>query len=245
MLGRYELKYILERKRLNALLKLLDDCCDRDPHSAHGSYRVNSLYYDSPRFDFFQHNVDGLAYRRKVRIRHYGEFLQSTFSMYEIKQRDRQKLFKKRVRVEHGDGVDFWDESNEEPWQGSQRDQLWRNEMLVLNRLHRLEPKVFTLYRRYGFVDPIEENVRITIDHSLKGLQWRAAEMDLDSAPSLLDEDLCLVELKGSRRLPLWLVGVIRDFGFQRTRFSKYCIAVCACHLNTLHDIREDHRHHG
>lgn len=45
---------------------------DRDLHSPAGGYGVWSFDYGSPQLRFYWEKIEGLKFRRKLRIRHYG-----------------------------------------------------------------------------------------------------------------------------------------------------------------------------
>ncbi len=68
--NRFELKYLIslrEAERFKTALRayLLDD------EHGNGRYALTSLYYDSPDFRCYWEKVDGIKFRRKLRIRRY------------------------------------------------------------------------------------------------------------------------------------------------------------------------------
>ena len=71
MFNRYELKYVADRRLVEAFRELLG-ALDRDPHGVDGFYPVWSRYYDTRDLRFYWEKIDGLRFRRKLRIRHYG-----------------------------------------------------------------------------------------------------------------------------------------------------------------------------
>lgn len=65
--NRYEIKYLVDVADLEVLRRHLVGRLDPD-----AAYGVWSLYYDTPQLRFYWEKVEGLRFRRKLRIRHYG-----------------------------------------------------------------------------------------------------------------------------------------------------------------------------
>ena len=64
---RYELKYIVSPASAFAIAGKLIGRCHLDANGFDGYYVNESLYFDSPDFDFFFHKVEGVKLRKKVR----------------------------------------------------------------------------------------------------------------------------------------------------------------------------------
>jgi SPX domain protein involved in polyphosphate accumulation len=71
--NRYELKYVLPVQKSRRIAEDLRAFTRPDEHGGEEGYRVVSLYYDSPALDFFWAKIEGIKFRRKVRIRIYPE----------------------------------------------------------------------------------------------------------------------------------------------------------------------------
>ena len=70
--NRFELKYLLTLKRAETLKRALSFYLVPDNNGGgDGRYTLSSLYYDSPGFRCFQENLDGIRFRRKLRIGRY------------------------------------------------------------------------------------------------------------------------------------------------------------------------------
>src|SRR5437660_111 len=65
-----------------------------DPHGQHGSYRITSIYCDTPGLDVF-HRSPGFK-RRKYRLRRYGD---SPYVFLERKSRRGDRVKKKRAAI--------------------------------------------------------------------------------------------------------------------------------------------------
>ncbi|MBM4356243.1 MAG: VTC domain-containing protein [Deltaproteobacteria bacterium] len=98
--NRYELKYLIHASEYRRLVRDLEPFMTPDPHGdVDGFYRVTSLYYDSPDYQCYRAKIDGLLFRRKLRLRIYPgtNILQVKKGFVEIKQRMNRTVQKRRV----------------------------------------------------------------------------------------------------------------------------------------------------
>jgi DNA-binding CsgD family transcriptional regulator len=78
---------------------------DQDLKSPVGGHGVWSLYYDTPRLRFYREKIEGLKFRRKLRIRHYGNLDGVTDESpvcVEVKQRVNKVTQKRRITLPYG-----------------------------------------------------------------------------------------------------------------------------------------------
>ena len=95
--NRYEIKYGLPVGAVRAILPDLRRFLGRDAYgSEHGFYSVSALYFDTPDLDCYLNKLDGLLYRRKLRIRIYPDRLDGP-AFVEIKQRVNRTVQKRRL----------------------------------------------------------------------------------------------------------------------------------------------------
>jgi len=72
--NRFELKYILSWKDAERLKDNLRQYLHPDAYGdSDGIYALASLYYDSPDHRFYWEKIEGIRFRRKLRIRHYEQ----------------------------------------------------------------------------------------------------------------------------------------------------------------------------
>jgi hypothetical protein len=96
--SRYELKYILTRGQYLEFAEILPDYLTPDTEGdQHGRYSITSLYYDTEDYQAYWDKIEGHKFRRKVRVRVYGDDPVTPESMCfaEIKQRINKTLQKK------------------------------------------------------------------------------------------------------------------------------------------------------
>ena len=100
--NRYELKYLVDQQVLAQVRPELTARLDHDTHGELGSYPVWSRYYDTYDLTCYWDKIDGLRFRRKLRIRHYGppDTLSEDSPVWvEIKQRLNRVTQKRRARL--------------------------------------------------------------------------------------------------------------------------------------------------
>src|SRR5699024_5795974 len=70
---RYELKYLVPEDTVPAIREELNQHMVRDPYAGPTGYGVWSVYYDTANLRFYREKIEGLKFRRKLRIRRYGK----------------------------------------------------------------------------------------------------------------------------------------------------------------------------
>lgn len=103
--NRYEIKYLLDEFRVPDLRAALAARMGSDPFSPQGGYPVTSLYYDTEDLRFYWEKIEGLRFRRKLRMRLYGrpaECTDETPVQVEIKQRVNRVTQKRRIALPYG-----------------------------------------------------------------------------------------------------------------------------------------------
>lgn len=222
--NRYECKYLLPIRRIDAFVTDLAPYVQRDPHSGDEGYRVYSVYWDSPNLRCFWEKVEGLKDRRKVRFRSYeagGEVF------VEIKQRTDRTIQKRRVRwpAERVEAVLGW-ETEPAAADLAASDPV-ASEVLGLRYRERLAPRMAVQYRRRAFFARFEPGLRITFDTRI---QYSRRHLELNeplaTGSYMVDPRLAVVEVKFDDRVPMWLIRAVQRHELKLERLSKYCRAI-------------------
>jgi len=227
--NRYELKYVIHASVYRPLIEDLTNFMTPDPHGdADGFYRVVSLYYDSPDLQFYRSKVEGLKYRRKLRVRIYpGDNIRRVESGFaEIKQRINRTVQKRRVKLPLEDAValcsgDFFSLDLDD------LDAATASEILYMVRAANLRPRCVVSYRRRAFMGGrYEQGMRVTFDMQLQG-RIHALEVN-ESAHNhyFMPLDWFIMEVKVNERIPTWMVSLLAKHECQTQRVSKYCSAL-------------------
>lgn len=221
--NRYEFKYSIPAMGLSRLLPDLMRFLKEDPHAeAKGCYRVASLYFDTPDLDCYRNKIDGLLFRRKLRIRIYPDVPDSP-AFVEIKQRINRTVQKRRLAMTLADAYRLC--SGDMRFHVSAKDdQEVADEVHCLVRSLRLAPKNVITYTRQAwmgyFMDP---GLRVTFDALVR---TRRAGFDLEQPRRLIlayPAGRLIMEVKANERVPHWLTTTLARHGCSLERISKYC----------------------
>lgn len=226
--NRYELKYLVPEAQVPEVREHLRRRMDADQHARHGGYDVISLYYDTTGLRFYWEKIDGLKFRRKLRIRHYGgraAVTDDTPVFVEIKQRVNRVTQKRRVRLPYDEARQLCDGREMVPHDPSGR--AFLEEVLALVVENDLRPIATTGYQREPFVGrDIDLGLRITLDHRIRG---RDRDFHLGSESEnrfTIPPHLAVMEVKANERVPYWVTDMTAALNLSVARVSKYCQSV-------------------
>jgi SPX domain protein involved in polyphosphate accumulation len=230
--NRFELKYLLTSSQASAFRDELVEYVDLDPHAGPtGSYPLASLYYDTEDHRFYWEKLDGIRFRRKLRIRSYDPAPGPLTEVFvEIKQRVNRVTQKRRVAVPFADALALCGSGiipEHDP-----RDTATYDEISAMSLYYDLVPTVVTIYDREAFVgrEP-DPGLRITFDRDIR---YRAADLDLTSpGPGLsaINPFWQVMEIKVNERIPYWLTDLVAHHDCELIRISKYCQSLEAAEL--------------
>lgn len=227
--NRYELKYLITAAQRDLLLPTIHSHMDPDTEgSPTGQYEVNSLYHDTWDLACYRAKIDGINYRRKLRIRRYGP-LESGGNpkvMVEIKQRINRTTQKRRLALPLDQAYQLC-EGDLEPHFENRLDQQTAEEILYLVGALQLTANCLISYRRRAFVGSrYEAGLRITFDEHLRvapptyGLSAGAPQSHF------LPPDWSVLEVKSNDVMPLWVSRLLAAHSIKVARFSKYCAGI-------------------
>lgn len=226
--NRYEIKYLVDELRVPELRAELAARMDSDPYSPTGGYPVTSLYYDTADLRFYWEKIEGLKFRRKLRIRLYGDPAicgDDTPVQVEIKQRVNRVTQKRRVEMPYAVARRWLDEREEIELDPTSR--AFADEVTTLVGNLDLRPIVTTGYLREAFVGRgADLGLRVTIDHKVHG-----RDRDFHFAAGaenrfIIPPKLAIVELKANERVPYWATDLAARMDMSIARISKYCQSV-------------------
>ena len=226
--NRFELKYVVDHRLVEAFRAELPSKLDRDPHGVNGFYPIWSVYYDSRDLRFYWEKIDGEKFRRKLRIRAYGEPEQLTDSTpvwVEIKQRVNRVTQKRRVRLPYAQAVAL--AAGTAPAVVDPADQAVVEEIVVMGAQNHLVPVSVVGYVREAYMGRDEDSgLRVTIDSRIRG---RDRDFDLRMPAEnrfIVPPHLSVVEIKVNERVPYWLTELIARQNVGLVRLSKYVQSV-------------------
>ena len=230
---RYELKYLVSPASAFAIAGKLIGRCHLDANGSDGYYVNESLYFDSPDFDFFFHKVEGVKLRKKVRIRRYGKNGPWDKLFVEIKRRNGQYIEKARFTIDPHLLPFLFDPSSRELFAQNLKPLEYQvyNEVISLTQLFQLRPILFIRYIRRSFWAEGDERLRITFDSEL-GYDTvnQNCLSPLENIHHILDGDQIIMEIKANGSVPFWVLELIQEYECRMIRSSKYCLGVQAAY---------------
>lgn len=215
---RYERKYYLSGTDYDYVRTLVLN----HPASFHEVFyprMINNIYFDTPGFDFFYDNVNGLQLRKKIRIRWYDE----TFS------------YQKKLTLEYklkngllGDKISY-PLSNIHTGEGFEIMQLRKEvdanhlPVQIENELLTCYPTLLNRYVRQYFISD-DNKIRITLDKDLSFFRIHAGK-NLFKTSYHLSNDL-IMEMKYDPGDEFTADEISQGFPFRITKSSKYVTGV-------------------
>ena len=229
---RFELKYMLEEDKALAIREYVSAHLELDENGVgkpQFSYPVHSLYLDSPDLQTFWATINGDRNRFKLRMRFYNDHPDSPVFL-EIKRRANGCILKQRGGVRK--------EAVPRLMRGQlpELDELLRADGKSLTAIQRFVEladqmravaQAHVCYLREAYVDPFNDNVRITFDRNvLTEVRTEATFGTAMKDPSRPFGDRVILELKFTDRFPDWFGTVVRRFGLMQCGAAKYCEGV-------------------
>ncbi|PZG03036.1 polyphosphate polymerase domain-containing protein [Nonomuraea aridisoli] len=226
--NRYEIKYLVDTALVGELREEMEAVLDRDPHSGEHGYGIWSVYYDTRRLRFYWEKIEGLKFRRKLRIRHYGDRFAVTGDtpvFVEIKQRVNRVTQKRRVRLPYRDALRLCDGREQVGHEPAARGFL--EEVLDLVCRLDLHATAMTGYQRHAYAGRgADVGLRVTFDQRIRGRD-RDFHLGADAENRyIVPPGKAIMEVKANERVPYWLTDLTARRNLQVVRVSKYCQSV-------------------
>jgi len=228
--NRFELKYMVTLKQAETFKKALRAYLLADEHgNGNGRYTLTSLYYDSPDFRCYWEKVDGIKFRRKLRIRRYeseAPLTGDTLVFVEIKQRLDRVTQKRRVILPYRDAMQLCND-RQYPEEFAVDDKTFLDEIYAYLWQYNLRPVSIVRYERQAFIGTdFDLGLRVTFDTAL---QYQTHSLLLHEEPAthpMLPVDRVVMEIKVNERIPYWLTEMIAAHNLNMIRVSKYCRSI-------------------
>ena len=211
---RYERKYKIEGLTVHQIIQILI----LNPIGLKPLYeprQINNIYFDTEAFSSFKNNVDGIAQRKKYRVRWYGNLESSVQApRLEIKTRNN----------ELGDKISY----DLKPFSLDDISDLIKEVNTNCPEAGRnLQAKLFNSYYRYYFVSP-DAKFRITLDTDLE--YSPILNSNLKKNHFYKDHQSLILELKYDSIYDDQVDEILRFIPFRRTKNSKYVSGVDLCY---------------
>ena len=231
---RYELKYIVDERRAQAIRVYVESYLPADQYMASPrGYHVRSLYLDSPDLQLYRQTLAGHRDRFKLRIRFYNENLDR--AKLEIKRRSKDTIRKEVARV-NAEAVSRviaskWPDESQLGWQDRDDESPCAKDNYSMQQFCELRDgltassQVLVDYWREAYEAAHRDSPRITFDRDLRAAHCRTeddlAEPRVDFQPEVGG---VILEIKFTPPRPVWLHDLIQQFNLQRRSVPKYVL---------------------
>lgn len=225
--NRYEIKYLVDARDLPRLRDELAGRMARDDLQREPT-RLTSLYYDTQGLRFYWEKIDGLRFRRKLRVRAYGApetITEASTVFVEIKQRVNRVTQKRRVALPYPDARMLCDARQDPGVTGTAAPLV--SEILSLAHTLDLRPTAITTYFRDGYVGlGADLGLRVTVDQHVCGRDRDFYLGALSTGRFLVPPHISVLEVKANERVPTWFTDLAARHNLTTVRISKYCRAI-------------------
>lgn len=219
--GRCEYKYLLDPDTAAELRAVISERLEPDRNGGGKPYIISSVYFDSPAHKLWHQTYDREPYRVKLRLRVYGEGNDdSSVSFFEIKSKLLGRSEKQRLKLPLAQNERLWRDGIL-PENTNPLDARLARDIKRLIESENLAPAAIVSYDRLAYCLDDESHLRVTFDSKLR---IRREDFDLRHGsygePIMGDE--CVLEVKSSTSVPLWISRLVSERGISNRSYSKY-----------------------
>ncbi|MFQ5651623.1 MAG: VTC domain-containing protein [bacterium] len=242
---RLEYKFLVHDDALARLRADLMPFMHVDQHSQSRKvqeYTVRSIYFDTPKLDFYVEKIEGERVRKKLRIRGYNDRTAQSIVFLEIKRKYENSIAKDRSPLYFSDLDMFLRTSDVEQYvlssNGHVGSALSAHRFLFNLKRRSLRPVVLVVYDREAFFCKFNGDLRITFDKNMRCLAFPTMNdlfIETDLTFSLRNH--FVLEIKFYSGFPKWLQSIIEQHDLKRSALSKYTICLDAHRM-----IKRQHR---
>lgn len=165
---RREQKYLITTSQYKELNQKLSIYMRPDRFGVDGKYTVSSLYFESKDHKIYYETKNKLKYRQKLRLRTYNDTALDGTAFFEIKQKHKNVVNKRRVLLPLYEAYSYLRENKRclEDYETSNPQVL--REIDYFRNFYQLEPEMIVSYDRHALHGLKDADLRITFDFDLR-----------------------------------------------------------------------------
>jgi len=229
---RLEYKYLVPVGCLLDLRQALLPFMAPDGHLQGGEradYTVRSVYLDTPDLECYREKLEGIALRKKYRIRGYDQVRSDSIVFLEIKDKNCNHISKSRAPMQQrylsdvlrtGQYASFLPSRENDGLERKSADRF----LFYYHRKH-LRPVILIVYEREAFFGKFDPSLRVTLDKNVRSISGSIHDFHQGPLRYAFSQSFIL-EVKFQHSVPPWMQSIIRRFDLQRTSVSKYAICL-------------------
>lgn len=210
---RVETKYVLDEEQYQKIMNKLSGYIEKDKYYYS---TVGNLYFDTDNNDLIIKSIEKPEFKEKLRVRCYGVPTMDSDIFFELKNKYKGIVGKRRNVMSLRDFYNFLETS-----EYNSNDQIMRELVYHLN-YYKAYPKIYIAYDRYSYKGKDDENFRITFDSNLRS---RRDDLRLESGSDgelYFDTPHYIMEVKALGSMPLWFTKILSEEKIYKKSFSKY-----------------------
>ena len=230
--NRFEIKYLVEMRRLAEVKAQLLDFFEPDPYSvADSGYYIYSVYFDSPYHKFYTEKREGQLRRIKPRIRTYLSTPDGKPESYflELKGRYDRIVLKRREKISRALADTLLSPARhaidprdlESPTLG---------EFMFLADRDNLAPCVTVMYRREPFNSNFYPGLRITFDTRIQSSFRTSFDNPQHVFTEAVPFNYFVLELKYNGKIPRLFLERLNQLELKHQSVSKFTVSLERCY---------------
>lgn len=212
---RKELKYLLDQRQKEALLRAMEPYMALD---GYGRTTIRNLYFDTDNFRLVRRSMEKPIYKEKLRVRSYRQTRPDVPVFVELKKKYRSVVYKRRLSLTERQAMECLRKGGALPVSSQIAEEI----QYFCEFYQDLRPQVFLAYEREAFYNLAGGDFRVTFDENIL---YRREALSLGTevwGTPLLEEGQTLMEIKTVGSIPLWMTQVLSQEQIFRTSYSKY-----------------------
>ncbi|GAB2571980.1 polyphosphate polymerase domain-containing protein [Gracilibacillus alcaliphilus] len=240
---RKEQKYLITLDQYALLLEQLIPYMRPDKFGIEGRYTVSSLYFDSDDHKIYFETKNKLSFRQKLRLRTYGETDIDGTAFFEVKQKHKRVVNKRRMMLPLREAYLYLNaSSNRQLTDFHTSNQQVLREIEHFRRLYKLRPEMIVSYDRHALHGINDSDLRITFDFNLRCRNNNLLLEHGADGELFIDHNLVVLEVKVNDSVPLWLTRILQALQCEQRSASKYCTSMELLQKNQLqNDLEREH----
>ncbi|MBR4672367.1 MAG: polyphosphate polymerase domain-containing protein [Bacilli bacterium] len=210
--NRVEQKYILSEQDRVKLFNKINKHLRKDIYY---DSLISNIYFDGNNNESIINSLEKPLYKDKVRLRSYGIVKKNSKVFFEIKNKYKGVVGKRRIMINLKDYYDYLDGK-------SNIDNQIMKEIDYLIKHYKLKPAIMIAYHRFSYVGLEDNNLRITFDNDLTS---RRNDLRLENGihgEKYFKNNETIMEIKTLGGYPLWLSKALSELKIFPNSFSKY-----------------------
>ncbi|QEE17951.2 VTC domain-containing protein [Promethearchaeum syntrophicum] len=232
---RFEIKYPISMGERDRLVGYLRGFMNPDKYiQLNLDYEIRSLYFDSPQRKAYYEKVNGVKYRKKLRIRYYPNSKQGgqDYIFIEIKRKINENVSKARILVPARHVFQIIDGNSKiasELYQKSSiTDRNILEEIWYLKKRFNLKPVCAISYKRQALTGIFEKNFRVTFDTNLRvsRTNFDLLQFSAERSKLIIPQTQCVMEVKFNNIIPKWAIKIVQANNCVQQKISKFASGV-------------------